>query len=586
MATEVIMPKLGQTMEHGLITEWLVQEGQTVRRGDPLFKIESDKAVLDANAPSSGVLRKILVPQGQTAPILSRVAVIAAADEDITAFLASGTPEPASAAAATTAVEQFTAAAPPAPVAEPETPSGERRFASPRARRLARLEGVDLQTISGSGPEGRIVERDVQAYLEKAPRATAGAKAAAAALGFDLTQAITPDAGQRLMQADVERMAGVAPAVAAGPAAPAPATPVERTPLAGVRALIAERMMGSVSSTAAYTLTVEADATALLKWRKSLAAATKEGERVPSFNDLLARLLVVALQEYPDLNAHLEGNEIVRTPSVNIGVAVDTGRGLVVPVLRDVHMMSVKEIAAGAAELVARARAGQLTPDDMSGGTFTISNLGMFDIDAFTPIINVPEVAILGVGRIAEKAVVRKGKVVARPMVVFSLTADHRLVDGAPGARFLQRFKLFGEPPLLALSHGAYWHRVGRDPRERGRAPSRLPEDDAYAFDGTLYRSQTSPLGRDSISSSLRARGPWLRWRNKASALSPPARYGDTTRPISSTKYSLRSAPAKPPPLSACTKLTPKRSTNSSRAARRSTRSLPVVIRWTPERSR
>lgn len=452
MATEVIMPKLGQTMEHGLITEWLVQEGQTVRRGDPLFKIESDKAVLDANAPSSGVVRKILVPQGQTAPILSRVAVIAAADEDISAFLAGGAPGPAAAPAAATAEEQVTAAAPPAPAAELETPSGERRFASPRARRLARLEGVDLEAISGSGPEGRIVEKDVLAYLEKAPRATAGAKAAAAALGFDLSLAVAPEGSQRLMQADVERMAGVAPTGAAAPSVPSvPAAIAERAPLAGVRAVIAERMMGSVSSTAAYTLTIEADATALLKWRKSLAAATKEGERVPSFNDLLARLLVVALQEYPDLNAHLEGSEIVRTPSVNIGVAVDTGRGLVVPVLRDVQLMSVKEIASGAAELVARARAGQLTPDEMSDGTFTISNLGMFDIDAFTPIINVPEVAILGVGRIAERAVVRKGKIVARPMVVFSLTADHRLVDGAPGARFLQRFKQLVESPLLAL---------------------------------------------------------------------------------------------------------------------------------------
>ncbi len=450
MATEVIMPKLGQTMEHGLITEWLVREGQTVRRGDPLFRIESDKAVLDANAPGSGVLRKILVPQGQTAPILSRVAVIAAADEDISGFLAAGASEPVTTPPSAGADEVAQAPAPePTPGVGPAASDGERQFISPRARRLARLEGVDLRALAGSGPDGRIVERDVLAYLEKVPRATAGAKAAVAALGLDLSQAVAPDGIKRLTQADVERLAGVAPSVAAAQAAPS--APAERMPLSGVRAVIAERMMGSVSSTAAYTLTIEADAGALLKWRESLKAAAKEGERVPSFNDLLARLLVVALREYPDLNAHLEGGEIVRSSSVNIGVAVDTGRGLVVPVLRDVQSKSVTEIAAGAAELVGRARAGQLTPDEMSGGTFTLSNLGMFDIDAFTPIINVPEVAILGVGRIAERAVVRKGKIVARPMVVFSLTADHRLVDGGPGARFLQRFKQLVESPLYAL---------------------------------------------------------------------------------------------------------------------------------------
>ncbi len=452
MATEVIMPKLGQTMEHGVITEWLVSEGQTVRRGDPLFKIESDKAVLDANAPSSGVLRKILVPQGGSAPILSRVAVIAAADEDISAFLAGGAAQPATASPVAVADGEGPTSRPePAAAAEAAAPEGERQFASPRARRLARLEGIDLRAITGSGPEGRVVERDVLAYLEKAPRATAGAKAAATALGLDLSQVVAPDGAQRLTRADVERSAGVAPSAAAAPVPSVPAALAERMPLSGVRAVIAERMMASASTTAAYTLTIEADAGALLKWRESLKAAAKEGERAPSFNDLLARLLVVALREYPDLNAHLEGNEIVRSSSINIGVAVDTARGLVVPVLRDVQALSVREIAAGAAEMVARARAGQLTPDDMSGGTFTISNLGMFDIDAFTPIINVPEVAILGVGRIAEKPVVRRGKIVARPMVVFSLTADHRLVDGAPGARFLQRFKQLVESPLLAL---------------------------------------------------------------------------------------------------------------------------------------
>jgi len=446
MATEVIMPKLGQTMEHGVITEWLVQEGQSVRRGDPLFKIESDKAILDANAPTSGVLRKILVPQGQSAPILARVAVIAGADEDISAFLAGDDSAVVTPEAAAPAPKEA-----PAPrldqqgEQEPAAATDERIFASPRARRLARLEAVDLKAVVGSGPDGRILERDIQAYLEKAPKSTAAARAAAAGLGLDLTEV----AGKgRVTAADVMAAAGPLPVASVAAVA---ASPAGRTALAGVRAVIAERMKASVSTTAAYTLTAEADASALLKWRKTAQTAAREGDRVPSFNDLLARLLVVALGEYPDLNARLEGNEIVRSASANIGVAVDTGRGLVVPVLRDVQRMSVREIAAAAAELVNRARAGQLLPDEMAGGTFTISNLGMFGIDAFTPIINVPEVAILGVGRIAERAVVRKGKIVARPMMVLSLTADHRLVDGAPAARFLQRLVQLIESPLLAL---------------------------------------------------------------------------------------------------------------------------------------
>ncbi|NPV09524.1 MAG: 2-oxo acid dehydrogenase subunit E2 [Anaerolineae bacterium] len=449
MATEVIMPKLGQTMEKGTITEWLVKEGQPVRRGEPLFKIESDKAVLDVNAPATGVLRKILVPKGGSAPILSRVGVIAREDEDIAALVGEASPGgAASKAERAPEVEAAPAAGPQEAAAE--RPAGERVVASPRARRLARLEGVDLAAVTGSGPEGRIVERDVQAYLESLPRVTPAAREAARSLGVELTSLPRPQAGDRLTREDILRT--VEPVRAAGDGGPErPKPEEERQPLTGVRALIAERMVASVHTTAAYTLTTEADATALVAWRERLKARARAGERVPTYNDLLVRLLARALVEYPDLNAHLEGDEIVRSGSVNVGLAVDTERGLVVPVLRDAQRLTLSEIAEGSAELVAKARAGQLTPDDMSGGTFTISNLGMFEIDVFTPIINVPEVAILGVGRIAERPMVHQGAIVARPTVVLSLTADHRLVDGAPGARFLQRVKQLVEDPLLAL---------------------------------------------------------------------------------------------------------------------------------------
>jgi pyruvate dehydrogenase E2 component (dihydrolipoamide acetyltransferase) len=240
---------------------------------------------------------------------------------------------------------------------------------------------------------------------------------------------------------------------AAVPPVPVPtaAPEVERIPITGIRAIIAQRMAASVQTTAAFTLTIEADAADLVAWREALKRQARQGERVPTYNDLLVRLLAKALAEHPALNARLEGEEIARYRQLNIGIAADTPRSLLVPVLRDAGRMSLSEIAAGAADLIARARAGQATPDDLSGGTFTITNMGMFDVDAFTPIINMPECAILGVGRIRERAVARDGQVVVRPTVVLSLTVDHRAVDGAPAARFLQRLKQLIEEPLLAL---------------------------------------------------------------------------------------------------------------------------------------
>ena len=454
MATEVIFPKLGETMREGTIAEWLVQEGQQVKKGDALFQMESDKAVLDVPSPASGIVRKILAPKGKTVPILSVVAVIAGPDEDISRYEAGGpsTPAPAGATApgAPTGVTEVSAPqAEPAPAPE----ASERVFASPRARRLARLEGVDIEGLTGSGPGGRIVERDVAQYLEQRPRASTAAVELARRSGVDLGSISLAPGVSRLTSAEVAAVAG-APV---GPEAPAPAPTageeavLERVPLSGIRGRIAAKMAESSATTAAFTLTSEVDASALVHWRERLKAAAKPGERVPTYNDLLIRLLVVALREYPRMNARLEGGELVAYGSINIGVAVDAERGLLVPVLRDAGHKSLSEIAATTADLVQRARSGDVTPDDFVGGTFTITNLGMFEIDAFTAIINIPEVAILGVGRIKERPVVRDGQVVVRPTVVLSLTVDHRLVDGAPAARFLQRLCQLIEEPLLAL---------------------------------------------------------------------------------------------------------------------------------------
>ena len=454
MATEVILPKLGQTMTAGAITDWLVQEGQPVNRGDPIFTVESDKAVLEVNAPASGVIRAIVVPKGVSVPVLSLVAVIAKVDEDISQMLGGAQPVGAAPAPQPTASAE-SAAATEAVAESSGAGSGERIIASPRARRLARLEGVSLEHIQGSGPGGRIVEEDVQKYLASLPRVTPGAREAAMALGVNLASVKAPEGGR------VTR-AQLAPTVAATPPTQAPVTApaaaltvapdeVERVPMTGIRAIIAQRMLASSQTTASFTVTTETDAGALVGWRETLKRRARRGERVPTYNDLLVKLLARALAEHPALNARLEGQDIVRYRQVNVGIAVDTERSLLVPVLRDAGQMTLAQIAAGAAGLIARARDGQATPDDLSSGTFTITNLGMFEIDAFTPIINIPEVAILGVGRIRERAVARDGQVVVRPTLVLSLTADHRAVDGAPAARFLQRLKQLIEEPLLAL---------------------------------------------------------------------------------------------------------------------------------------
>ncbi len=450
MATEVIMPKLGQTMETGVITEWLVEEGQPVRRGDALFQVESDKAVLDVNAPATGLLRRILVPKGGTAPILTPVGVIGAADEDISAIQAVAV---APTAAKGTPAAKVEPAAPsrPTPVAAKvveETASERGRvFASPRARRLARLEGIEVEGLSGSGPDGRIVEADVRAYLERVPPMTPAARAEAERLGLDPATLALPEGSTRLTLEDVQGLG----APVAVPTIAAPEPEAERIPMAGIRARIAAKMAESAHTTAAFTLTTEAEAGSLMAWRESLKRRAGEGGRVPTYNDLLIRLLARALAQHPEVNARLEGEEIARYRQANIGLAVDTERGLVVPVVRDAGALTLAGIVERTGDLVVRARTGQLTPDDMSGGTFTISNLGMYGVDAFTPIINVPEAAILGVGQIAERAVVRQGQIVARPIVILSLTVDHRVVDGAPAARFLQTVKELIEEPLLAL---------------------------------------------------------------------------------------------------------------------------------------
>jgi pyruvate dehydrogenase E2 component (dihydrolipoamide acetyltransferase) len=459
MATVVNLPKLGQTMEAGLIVEWLKAEGDPVSRGDVLFTLESDKAVLEVEARAKGVLRRILLDKGIKVPVGTPVAIIGQPDEDISALLAeSGQPEAAEAeTAAETAVEAL--AEPGAQGAEPfapeEAPAG-RVFASPRARRLAGERGVAIGALRGSGPEGRIVEKDVLAHLAAQPAATPLARREAERLGIPL--AGVSAAGPRVRQADVAAAAApaaMAPTAAEVPGPLAAERPAagELRPLSGVRAIIAERMGHSAHTTAPVTLHAMVDATELVAVRERLKAALADrlGFSV-GYNDLLAVMTARCLVEFPYMNVRLEEGGIRQLEGVNLGLAVDSQRGLLVPVIRDADRMGVAELATRFRELVAKAREGRSLPDELTGGNFTITNLGMFGVDMFTPIINLPECAILGVGRIRPEPVAVGNEVQVRQVMWLSLTFDHRLVDGAPAARFLQGLVRYIESPYLLLA--------------------------------------------------------------------------------------------------------------------------------------
>jgi len=449
MASKILLPKLGQTMEEGVIVEWLKKEGDPVARGDVLFQLESDKAVLEVESKAKGVLRKILVDKGVKVPVLTLVAIVGEPDEDISALL--GDQAPAAGAATAQPAAEALVAAEATPAAAPTVERG-RIFASPRARKAATDKGVDLALVAGSGPEGRIIEKDVLAYAASQPAATPLARKLAQELGVPLGQVAA--SGERVTAAQVR--AGAAPAAPAAPAAaPAPMRPAEGqvTPLAGVRAIIADRMATSAHTTAPVTLQSVVDATDLVALREQLkdALAKELGFNV-GYNDLLALIVARCLREFPYMNVRLEAGGIRQLDEVNIGLAVDQERGLIVPVIRGADRMGLKDLAVQFRELVARAREGKALPDDLTGGTFTITNLGMYGVDQFTPIINLPECARLGVGRIRPEAAVVNGQVAVRPRMWLSLPFDHRLVDGAPAARFLQGIMRYIEQPYLLLA--------------------------------------------------------------------------------------------------------------------------------------
>ncbi len=413
MATPLPMPKLGLTMEEGTILKWRKGEGEAVEKGEIILDIQTDKVEYEVESPGGGLILKTLAGEGAVVPCGTDIAVIGEAGEDISGF--EGEPDKAPEKAEPT-VADAPATPPPAPVSTPapaapvpaQTAPAGRVFASPAARRVARELGIDYRVLTGSGPGGRIVQADVRA---------------AAASGLPAAPA----------------------AAASGPAAVA-----SSTPLAGMRKIIADRMLSSWSQIPRITMQAEVDLTNLLAVREASRQAWENdlGVKV-SINDLILFYTARAVRRCPAVNVRLAENALEQMRDVNIGVAVAVDQGLMVPVIRGADQKSIDAISRESRALAEAARAGALGLDALAGGTFTVSNLGAYGVDHFSAIINHPESAILSVGAARERAVVRNGEVVARTTAFVGINADHRLVDGAPAAEFLATLKEMLQHPKV-----------------------------------------------------------------------------------------------------------------------------------------
>ena len=396
MANEVKLPRLGQGMEAGTINKWLKNEGDPVAKGEPLFEVDTDKVTQEVESDFEGVLLKIVLPSGE-APVGQTIAYIGKEGEKVAAPAPETPPAPRVETPEPRSAEPNLVPESPAP----STSNGGRIKASPLARRIARERGIDLAALTGTGPEGRIIAEDV------------------------------------------ERGAKASPVPAA-----APTGEIERIPLTNIRKTIARRLTAAWQAPV-FQLTVTADMT---RANELVAKARELNPDVRiTVTDLLTKVCAQALMRHRDVNVQYTEDALLKFPTANVGIAVAAPQGLVVPVLRSVERLSLAEVASVRGEAVGRARDNKLTAQDLEGGTFTISNLGMFGVEQFVAVINPPQAAILAVGATVDTPVARDGEVVVRPIVTLTLTVDHRAVDGAEGADFLRTVKQFVEDPALAL---------------------------------------------------------------------------------------------------------------------------------------
>ena len=405
MSSNVTLPRLGQGMETGTIVRWLKSEGENVEKGEPLYELDTEKVTQEVEAEASGILLKILAGEGEEIEVGKAIAVIGQEGEEVSV--------PAEAPAGPK--EEPQAEAEPEPQAETQpqqpaaSPNGGRIKASPLARRIARERGIELSSLRGTGPEGRIVAEDV----ERASATGAVATPAAAA-------------------------------------APLPSGEVEVVKLNQMRRTIARRMTEAWEAPA-FQISMSADMTAAIRLRESLLARVEEGGVRPTYSDILTKVVALALMRHRDVNAHFAGDSVKLFPTANIGIAVAVPHGLVVPVIASSEARTIPEIAVARSDIVSRTREGKLRADDLEGGTFTISNLGMYGVERFAAVLNPPQAGILAVGAIEERAVVVDGDLQIQPRMDMTLTVDHRSVDGATASEFLATVKSFLEEPGLAL---------------------------------------------------------------------------------------------------------------------------------------
>ncbi len=462
MATSIVMPQMGYDMQQGTVVRWHKQEGDAVARGDVLADIETDKATVEFEAFVSGVLRKIVAQEGIAIPVGDLIAVITGPDEALPEGLLSGRGSgnkddaPVGNGATSVAAQPVStvASAPPA-----ASPGGEVR-ASPIARRLAREQGIDLAVVTGTGPGGRIVEKDVlnhtDAGAQTSPVATAAAEVRASPIarrlaregGIELALVTGTGPGGRIVEQDVLNNLEAA-SQPSSDAASDSAQP-EQVDLSRMRQTIAKVTSDSKRDTPHFYVSSEVDMTKATEMRGDLNEVLASESRV-SVNDLVVKACAMALQKFPKFNAFYQGGHLQMNPDINIGIAIALESGLIVPGINGCQAKSLVEIAAASRDLIARAHSGTLRNEEYSGTTFSVSNLGMFDVDSFTAIIYPPHAAILAVGRVKEQAVARDGQVTVAQIMTATLSVDHRVADGAEAARFIMEIKGLLEKPAALI---------------------------------------------------------------------------------------------------------------------------------------
>lgn len=433
-------------MTEGTIIKWLFAEGQPVEAGQPLFEMETDKLTIEIEAPASGTLLKIIKNVGEVVPITETIAVIGEPGEGISAYItetSKGNPVTTDNQASETVDLQEKPDHETLPAANRKP--GERVFITPRAKMSAAETGIDVEDVTGTGPDGLIIEKDVKEYAASPkavlPKSTPLAKKVAKQNQIELSDIKGTGVRGKIVKADIEN------AVAARKVKSVDSGRQRIIPFTGMRKVISDNMMKSLHGMAQANHRMKVDMTKVIKLRDKLKA---DGVKV-SFNDILVKVVAKALTEFPIVNSTLTEEGILLKDYVNVGIAVAVDNGLIVPVVKDADWMTLKEISAVSGELIEKAKGGKLSLDEYKDGTFTITNLGMFDIDEFTAVINPPEVGILAVGKIERTPVVEGSEIVVKPIMILSLTYDHRIVDGAPAAQFLQRIKQILQNPYLLI---------------------------------------------------------------------------------------------------------------------------------------